>query len=157
MLKLTRKTEYALLALRGLGRSPGELHSVRHIAQHYNLPETLLSKVLQQLKGGGLVESVKGAAGGYRMAKPLTEILLTDILALFSEQTNLVDCISDEESCGCDQLSHCDIRQPLEALNALLLAQLAGLSLSAFFHAGPGWKSGGSLSIHRSMMQPPSN
>jgi Rrf2 family protein len=157
VLKLTRKTEYALLALRGLGRVPDELHSVRQIAKHYNLPETLLSKVLQQLKGGGLVDSVKGAGGGYRLAKPLSAILLTDVLTLFSEQTNLVDCISDEESCGCDQLSHCDIRQPLETLNALLVAQLTGLSLSAFFHAGPGWKSGGSLSIHRSMMQSPSN
>ena len=150
MLNLTRKTEYALLALRGLGPDTQDLYSARHIAKRYNLPETLLSKVLQQLKSGGLVESVKGAAGGYRMAKPHSEILLTDVLDLFAEQTNLVDCMSDEPTCSCEQLSHCDIREPIEALNELLLAQLRGLSLSAFFHAGPGWKAPSSLSIHRS-------
>jgi Rrf2 family protein len=157
VLKLTRKTEYALLALRGLGRDPEGLQSVRHIAEHYNLPETLLSKVLQRLKSGGLVESVKGAAGGYRLAKAHSEILLMDVLTLFAEQTHLVDCMSDEASCRCEQLSHCDIRQPLETLNALLVAQLTGLNLSAFVHAGPGWKSHGSLSIHRSMEQSSSN
>jgi len=130
------------------------LHSARTIAQRYNLPETLLSKVLQQLKNGGLVESVKGAAGGYRLAKPHSEILLTDVLTLFAEQTTLVDCMSDEPSCSCEQLSHCDIREPLEALNALLVAQLRGLSLSTFFYSRPGWVAHDSLSMSRPHFAP---
>lgn len=153
MLNLTRKTEYALLALRGLGPLPADLQSARQIARRYNIPETLLAKVLQTLKGGGLVVSVKGAAGGYRLAKPHSDILFTDVLTLFAEPTTLVDCMTDEPSCSCEQLSHCDIREPIEALNALLVAQLRGLTLSAFFRAGPGWKSPSSLSIHRSAAQ----
>ena len=150
MLNLTRKTEYALLALRGLGHPPARLYSARQIAERYNIPETLLAKVLQRLKAGGLVASVKGASGGYRLSKAHEDILLTDVLALFSEQTHLVDCMSDEPACSCEQLLHCDIRDSLEALNALLVAQLRGLTLANFYRAGPEWKSPSSLSIHKS-------
>jgi Rrf2 family protein len=149
VLKLTRKTEYALLSLRWLSRDPTTLSSVREIAEHYHIPPTLLAKVLQRLKSGGIVISVKGSAGGYGLSRPLSGVLLTDVLALFHEQNKLVDCLVDEDGCGCEQILHCDIRQPMESLNRLLMAQLAGLSLDAFFDTRPGVIDDRTLSIGR--------
>ena len=149
MLKLTRKTEYALLSLRWLSRAEVPRSSVRKISEHYRIPPTLLAKVLQRLKGGGLVTSVKGSAGGYSLGRPLSEILLTDVLGLFDEQVQLVECLIDEAHCGCEQLLHCDIRQPMESLNRLLMAQLTGLTLDAFFDTRPDVIDDRTLSIGR--------
>jgi len=150
MLKLTRKTEYALLSLRWLSQSDTGRQSVRQIAEHYHIPDTLLAKVLQRLKSGGLVTSAKGASGGYKLARSLTEISLINVLNLFDEQVDLVQCISEAEACACDQLAHCDIRQPLEALNMVLLAQITGLSLASFFQSRPGLVDDRALSIMKS-------
>lgn len=136
MLKLNRKTEYALLALHFMSRhEEGRVASVRAIAQHYAIPEMILAKVLQRLKHGGFVSSVKGSSGGYGLSRPMETVSLRDVFSLFDEQTNLVDCIEVGESCECVQEDHCDIRRPMEALNALILGHLEGLSLRDFFAA----------------------
>ncbi|MGM0576365.1 MAG: RrF2 family transcriptional regulator [Myxococcota bacterium] len=150
MLKLNRKTEYALLALRYMStRDDGTVTSVREIAEHYNIPEMLLAKVLQRLKHGAVVRSVKGSSGGYALSGPPRGIYLTDVLSLFNEQTHLVDCIDTADPCACQQGDHCDIREPVRALNALILGHLRGLDLQAFFAGDMGSAKPRRLSIYR--------
>lgn len=134
MLKLNRKTEYALLTLRYMSKHDhGAVISVREIAEHYTIPEMLLAKVLQQLKRGAVVSSVKGSSGGYVMTDPPVQVRLTDVLDLFDEQIHLVDCIDHADACDCVQQTHCDIRMPMAGLNALIMRQLRALSLADFF------------------------
>ncbi|MCB9728931.1 MAG: Rrf2 family transcriptional regulator [Deltaproteobacteria bacterium] len=150
MLKLNRKTEYALLALRYMvERGEDAVSSVREIAAHYNIPEMLLAKVLQRLKHGDLVTSVKGSAGGYALARPAAQMGLVDVLGLFNEQTHLVDCMDTTDPCDCQQQDHCDIRQPMEALNALISEQLRNFTLDSFFRADMSASRPRYLSIYR--------
>lgn len=139
MLRLTKKTEYALLALRSLATGAGqaqqgttaELVTARAIAQRYQIPEMLLAKVLQRLKKSGIVVAAKGSGGGYRLARPLTEVPLISVLSLFDEHTSLVECQDDHGTC--QQLESCDIRGPLAVLNAAVTEPLKRMTVQDLF------------------------
>jgi Rrf2 family protein len=82
-MKISAKAEYACLAVLALARQGLEsspLH-IRTISQAYVIPERYLVQILLQLKGAGLVVSTRGAAGGYRLARPASNISLFEVLA----------------------------------------------------------------------------
>jgi Rrf2 family protein len=136
LLKLNRRTEYALLALRYLSMPGREIASVRAVADHYTLPEPLLAKVLQLLKRGGITSATKGANGGYALARPLHQVPLMELLHLFDESTALVGCIQESNGCDCHLHPSCEIRDGMSALNQLMTAQLRHLTVESFFDAG---------------------
>jgi len=81
-MKLSAKSEYACLAMielakRSSGDPPARVHE---IAEEHKIPERYLVQILLQLKGAGLVSSVRGSMGGYLLAKPAETIALADIL-----------------------------------------------------------------------------
>ncbi|MCC6623483.1 MAG: Rrf2 family transcriptional regulator [Deltaproteobacteria bacterium] len=133
MLRLNKKTEYALLALRQLASGVGASEHVtaRAIAGRYNIPEMLLAKVLQRLKRHGLVTAAKGSGGGYRLARPLAEVPLLTVLGLFDGEASLVQC--QDTHGDCQQLAACDIRGPLAVLSRAILAPLERMSLAELF------------------------
>ncbi|MFO0750451.1 MAG: Rrf2 family transcriptional regulator [Myxococcota bacterium] len=140
MLRLNKKTEYALLALRQLGESHvvpapalGDvpLVTAKAIAARYKIPEMLLAKVLQRLKKQGLVSAAKGSGGGYRLARPLAEVPLLTVLTLFDGEASLVEC--QDTHGDCQQLAQCDVRGPLAVLNRAILAPLERMSLADLF------------------------
>ena len=143
MLKLSRKTEFALLGLRYMHEAAaGAVVSVKEIATHYDLSEALLAKAVQRLKTGRVVTSVKGSAGGYSLARPLTEVGLLEVLELLDEQTLLVECVAPVHR-SCHQLEGCDIREPLRVLGEAIARRLQGVTLAEFYAAhatipGPG-------------------
>lgn len=81
-MKLSAKAEYACLAMielakRASGDPPARVHE---IAEEHKIPERYLVQILLQLKGAGLVSSVRGSMGGYLLARPAETIALADIL-----------------------------------------------------------------------------
>jgi Rrf2 family protein len=80
--KISAKSEYACLALLALARVGPEDPPVRirEISEHHGIPERYLVQILLQLKGVGLVVSTRGAAGGYRLARPPATISLGEVL-----------------------------------------------------------------------------
>ena len=81
-MKLSAKTEYACLAMLQLGEEydSGEPLQIRRIAEEHGIPARFLVQILLQLKGASLVVSTRGAAGGYRLARPPREITLADVI-----------------------------------------------------------------------------
>jgi len=81
-MKLSAKTEYACLAMLQLAEdyAAGEPVQIRRIADEHGIPARFLVQILLQLKGAGLVASTRGAAGGYRLARPPHEITLADVI-----------------------------------------------------------------------------
>jgi Rrf2 family protein len=78
------KAEYACLAMLELAARHGDPKPVRlaDIADRHDIPQRFLVQILLQLKGGGLVASTRGAAGGYQLARPPENISLADILGV---------------------------------------------------------------------------
>ena len=80
MLGLSSKTAYAVAALFELDqKSPEEATKIKEIATAANIPQNFLEQILLALKKAGVLTSTKGAHGGYKLSKPLTEITLTEI------------------------------------------------------------------------------
>jgi Rrf2 family protein len=130
--KLNRKTEYALLSLRYLsGESKGRNVRSKEIAEHYQLPASLLAKVLQELKTVGWITSSQGSSGGYQLTSSLSDIAFADLLQCFSDRTGLVDCV--ESSGCCEQEALCDIQIPMRILDSAIVSLLARISVGELF------------------------
>jgi Rrf2 family protein len=81
-MNLSAKTEYACLAMLELAKEydSGEPLQLRRIAAEHGIPARFLVQILLQLKGASLVASTRGAAGGYRLARPPQEIALSEVI-----------------------------------------------------------------------------
>lgn len=83
-MKLTSRSEYALLALVYLARQDGDGYvSVETIAKAQKIPAKFLEQIMLALKNGHYVQSVKGQHGGYRLAKATNKITLAEVIRLF--------------------------------------------------------------------------
>ena len=117
MLRLTKKVEYALIALRHIaGKENGEVSKTKEIAQRYHIPQELLAKILQQLNRAGIIRSVQGPRGGYVMARPLSEVSLARLIETVEGDYNFVECASGEKD-DCLLFEDCVIRSPLLRIN----------------------------------------
>ena len=81
-MRVSAKTEYACIAMLELAAQYGsnEPVRIRRIAERHDVPPRFLVQILLQLKGAGLVASVRGAAGGYHLVKPPQEISLGQVM-----------------------------------------------------------------------------
>ena len=132
MLRLSKKADYALIAMKHLAQRPnGTSASAREIAEAYDIPLELLAKVLQRLVRARLLVSVQGTRGGYRLGRPAQSIAVADVIQAVDGPVTVTACSTDDHNC--DQYSKCSIRDPLwkirsrivEALNTVSVAELA--------------------------------
>ncbi len=115
MLKLTRKVEYSLIALRHIQNAGDDaVCSARIIAEKYGIPYQLLAKILQLLARASIVTAVQGPRGGYRIHAKLGDITLIDFFELIEGPVGISDCNLDED---CDRDSICNIRKPITQIN----------------------------------------
>ena len=115
MLKITRKVEYALIALRHMQLKHSEkLTSTKEIATRYGVPQQLLAKTLQHMARDGIIEAVQGSAGGYRIATNLDQISMKDFFERLEGPLGMMDCYFDSD---CIQMGACNIRVPIQRIN----------------------------------------
>ena len=132
MIKLNKKTEYALIALARLAGQPGARVSAKELAREFNIPADLLAKVLQQLQGAGLIKSTQGPHGGYAIACEPGAVRLTDLITLLEGPVAFVSCIAaidHPETEACEQSGNCNILPALHHLNGELRAVLQRYTL----------------------------
>lgn len=115
MLKLSKKAEYGIISVRYMARKPSEFVSAGEIANNLGLSFDFISKTLQALLRGGVLESQKGAKGGYRLSRKPSLISLADIINSLDESIMLVDCMTDDDN-GCYHEENCTIKEPLHLL-----------------------------------------
>ena len=114
MLKLSKKTDYAIILLTHLGERKAPV-SAQEVATFYKLPYPMVANILKQLVSSGLIESTRGQRGGYVLARPAEEINLHEIIRITDSTFELVECVHDEDLCKVHQF--CPTRQPLIALH----------------------------------------
>lgn len=129
MLKLTKKADYGLIALRHLAVGPaGEAASAKEIAEAYGIPLPLLAKVLQKLAKGGLLVSVQGTNGGYKLARDARQISALEAIRAIDGPIILTSCFTSHDRCG--QSVRCSVREPLRKVHERILTVLEGTSIS---------------------------
>ena len=135
MLALTKKTGYALVAMAHLAKLPeGELSSSREIADRFGVPTSLLMNVLKELASAGYVESVRGAHGGYKLARDPESITLNDLVADLEGPVRLAECMTestgDETECTCQIMAQCPIADPVHRVHRKLKDFLTKVTLA---------------------------
>ena len=132
MLRLSKKSDYALIAMKHLAtRSDASSSSAREISEGYDIPLELLAKVLQRLVRSRLLVSVQGTRGGYRLARQASMISVADVIQAVDGPVTVTACSTDDHNC--DQYSKCSVRDPLwkiknrilDALNTVSVAEMA--------------------------------
>lgn len=131
MLQLTKRTEYGLIALVHLVGRRGERTSAREISEQYQVPRRLLAEVLKDLARAGLVESQRGAQGGFELVRDPATITVGEIVAQLEGAPTLASCdVADlvpESDCGV--LHHCPIRSPLQRIREGIWRQMERTTL----------------------------
>jgi Rrf2 family protein len=129
MLRLSKKADYALMAMKDLaGRGGGSSASAREIAERYDIPIELMAKVLQRLVRTGLLVSTQGTRGGYTLSRPATSISVADVIQAIDGPFTVTACSSDNSDC--EQFSKCSIRDPLWQLKERIVATLGTVSIA---------------------------
>lgn len=129
MLRLSKKADYALMAVKHLAmRQDAASSSAREIAEAYEIPLELLAKVLQRLVRSRLLVSVQGTRGGYRLSRAAATIPVGDVIQAVDGPLTVTAC-SDEDH-NCDQYSKCSIRDPLWKIRSRIVDALATVSVA---------------------------
>jgi Rrf2 family protein len=130
MLRLSKKADYALIAMKHLARhSPGsQSTSAREIAEQYDIPIELLAKVLQRLVRTGLLVSTQGTRGGYALSRAAKSISVADVIQAIDGPLTVTACSTSNSEC--EQYSKCSIRDPLWQIRERIVAALGDVTLS---------------------------
>jgi len=134
MLSLTKKTDYALIAICHLAERNGAVVSAREIAAAYTLPTALVMNVLKTLHHKGVLTSRRGTKGGYSLAVDLADISLLELIECLEGPVHLTQCTTTEgcaDSPGpCRIAEKCPIRGPITALHDAVLGFLKDMKLA---------------------------
>jgi len=129
MLRLSKKTDYALLALQHLGSEGASgVASARAIAERFGIPLELLAKILQQLAHHGLVAAHKGIHGGYYLARPADAISIADVVEAINGPMTLTAC--SPADMRCEQFAACTVRDPLWQIRERIVSVLQATTIA---------------------------
>jgi Rrf2 family protein len=128
MLKLTKKADYGLIAMKHLaehGAPSGSNPSAKEIAETYGIPAELLAKILQRMVKAKLLVSQHGTNGGYALARDPRTISAFDVIKAIDGPLFITSCFKGE----CNQTPKCTVREPLRKVNESIEEVLSKLTL----------------------------
>ena len=128
MFRLSKKTDYCLMALKHILSKENETSSAREIAEAHDIPFEVLAKLLQTLARKGILVSRHGTKGGYSPARNPGSITLREVMEAIEGPVALVDCAGPRKR-PCRQERKCRVRRPLVRLNEKVVDVLARTTL----------------------------
>ena len=129
MLKLTKKADYALMAMKHLAEhAEGGSRSAKDVADAYGIPPEALAKILQRLAKAGLLQSQHGIKGGYTLARAAHTISAFEVIRAIDGPLFITSCVTVRGEC--DQSDRCNIREPLRKVNESIEAVLKRIKIS---------------------------
>jgi FeS assembly SUF system regulator len=101
MIKLSRLTDYAIVIVAELSRTPGDIQAATTLSARTRIPEPTVAKVLKILARSRVLDSSRGVNGGYVMNRPLQDISIGEIIEAMNGPVSLTACVEDgEEECS---------------------------------------------------------
>jgi Rrf2 family protein len=129
MLKLTKKADYGLMAMKHLAEHAhlGAL-SAKDLAESYGIPPEALAKILQRLVKAGLLQSQHGMNGGYTLARDPRLITAYEVIRAIDGPLFITSCTTVRGEC--DQSDRCTVREPLRRVNRSIEEVLQRITIS---------------------------
>lgn len=136
MIRLSKLTDYAVVVLAKMACSHGVLLSASSLADVTGLAEPTVSKVLKQLAKAGLVTSVRGVMGGYRLDRDAAAVKVTEIIEAMEGRLSLTACVEGSgENCVLETV--CSLQGRWNKVNKALADALAPLTLADMMPSRP--------------------
>lgn len=132
-MKISLRGEYALRAVLVLGLGHGtNVVRIQAISKQQNIPRKFLEQILNDLKSAGIVESRRGATGGYRLSRPSEEISLAEVIRHIDGPLAPVSCVSERfyEKCSCPNEAKCGIRSIMREVREAIVKILEGFTVA---------------------------
>jgi Rrf2 family protein len=128
MLRFTKRADYGLMAIHyiAVNEDRGAV-SAKKIADESHIPSELLAKILQRLAKKKLITSQNGPKGGYALARRPADISVGDVVRALEGPINIVSCL--EAQTECPQMAHCNLRRPVQKIQAAISQVLDSMSL----------------------------
>ncbi len=129
MLKLTKKADYGLMAMKHLAEHAHQGScSAKDVAEAYGIPAQALAKILQRLVKAGLLHSQHGMNGGYTLARDPGAISAFEVIRAIDGPLFITSCVTVRGECG--QTDRCTIREPLRRVNQSIEQVLRRIKIS---------------------------
>lgn len=138
MLKISRLTDYGLLASVYLARRPGTIVAAREIAEFYHLPVPVVTKVLKTLNTSGLIGSHRGAGGGYSFEGDVEAVTLGQLIEVFEGPWDLTECetLDHDGNATCAIRVACPSRRFMFGINRAVKNAFEQVSLGDLVRGG---------------------
>jgi Rrf2 family protein len=130
MLRLTKKADYSLIALKHFAMKQRENRpalSAKEVSDDSGIPLPILSKLLQKLGKAGFLVSAFGTHGGYRLARPPSRISALEVIRAIDGPIVLANCFTKNEVCG--HSDRCTVKRPLKRIHDGILRLLDSVSI----------------------------
>jgi len=129
MLKLTKKADYGLMAMKHLAEhAQNGACSAKDVAEAYGIPQEALAKILQRLVKAGLLHSQHGTNGGYTLARDAANITAFEVIRAIDGPLFITSCVTVRGEC--EQTDRCTIREPLRRVNDSIEGVLRRIKIS---------------------------
>ena len=128
MLKLGKLADYGTMLVTVLAGEPERLLSAQELANRTHVAAPTVSKLLKLLTRGGLVESLRGAKGGYKLARPASDITVADVIAAIDGPIGLTECSVHKGDCAVE--STCGVRGNWRLINTAIHQALKSVTLA---------------------------
>lgn len=128
-MKLSKLADYAVVVLAEMAGHPGALKTAPGLAERTGLPEPTVSKVLKLLTKGGVVTSMRGVNGGYRLEKAPDGISVAAIITAMDGPVAMAACVHGVEGC-CAYERNCGIKKQWDPVNSAVKQALENVTLA---------------------------
>jgi FeS assembly SUF system regulator len=128
VLRVTKLTDYATVVLTALAAQPDAVLSAAGLAEQAGLEVPTVAKILKPLAQAGLVSGFRGINGGYRLARPASQITLIDIVEAMEGPLGMTECSLHAGNCGIEQ--SCGVRANWRRINDVVADALRGVTLA---------------------------
>lgn len=128
MLRISKLTDYAIIIMAYIGKNADKTLRTNEIASSTNITTPTVAKLLKKLTKANFLSSVRGAMGGYKLAKSTEEISIADIINCVEGQIGLTECSVKEHLCDISSL--CNLKQPWMNINAVIFNTLDKYTLN---------------------------
>jgi FeS assembly SUF system regulator len=134
MLRISRLTDYGTMILAYLAQEPGRRSAASEVASATHVALPTVQKLLKVLARAGLVDSVRGADGGYALARPASNITAAEIVSVLEGPVAVTECSAESSECELESL--CLVGDAWQKINQAICDALEGITLAELTASG---------------------
>ncbi len=135
MLRISKITDYAIIIARLMALQPNTIHSCAVLARQSGIGEAMVKKIMKQMLRAGLVDSIRGKKGGYRLVCSPELISLAQLVIAIEDSIALTECT--ESGSACVHQSSCAMASHWFGINQALYQALDMITLVDLIHKHP--------------------